>query len=612
MRSRRRTPAPSRTPFCLLASVATTLGLLGGCVDESTTPFIPLPDGGTNDAGADATTDARAATDAGPPADAASDAYQGPTGRIEGTVLDFATLEIGVLAGATIATTVGTTTVTTTSDEDGRFALENVPAGVALVRITQATNTALESGAFSSEELPVVVRADATSQLFPRLHRGCQIVSDLVEGSEDKLYLEGICGDRPDSFLSIAYPADAFVADDGSTFTGKLRTEVVPIAFPSSGQRGVTPTSATDLSWSVGLPGTSVGLTKAGSPVGIEGLGGVEIRFVNESSGAAVALAAGKKVTLEIERYREANEGETWSAWHFDTARGIWVDTTTGTLGEAVAAGSDQIFSVVTVDIDSAGWWLAAKPVAATTCLRGAVKAPDGTVVAGADIRALGLFDLVASNAVADKTGAFCVDVKASPVAGGDAGDVTPTVELRGLSSAAAGVRFAGALQAAAGSTAASCSVDATACRDVGVVTLTPATLACVRSTVKMRVPDDAGEATETPLLETLPVHAQVGELLTGPQVRVGMTGSAYVGTLKPATGGAFCMPLPPASSYVVGGKTSPHCDAALFFTGSFSIEGVNALSTAGPGVGGACSAAAGDQDGGCATVPTVIVGCSD
>lgn len=243
----------------------------------------------------------------------------GGSGRIAGTVLAPNGDGLDVVPGARLAVAGGPSTV---ADGFGRFVLEDVPAGEAVVLRVEGPATGTGER-FGTTELRVGVEPDRTALATPYLLRACRALVDASTGGAAAVDRCAGAGG-----VSVTFPASAFATADGRPFDGRVRVEMTAVAPDGPGDVA-------------GLPPD--GLGAAGPPI----WGGAEVRLFDADGGEPLALAEGVEATLRFELPAlpdDVDADDLVLEW-YDPDAGAWTDAG----GGAVVAEGERRFFEATV-----------------------------------------------------------------------------------------------------------------------------------------------------------------------------------------------------------------------------------------------------------------------
>jgi hypothetical protein len=482
------------------------------------------------------------AQDSGPGTDTgALDAAQ-PEGSINGVVIDYTQANgRGVVPGATVAVTYPSNPSlaappSVTSDANGLFTIPSVAAGVPLeIGVTKETDLT-NAIAYSSSLLVATVDAAQALSVFPVIHEGCfQIAAVLDAGPQGVNLQNAMCpvsDDGPPSgaYAAITFGPTSFVDPQGIPWTGNIRVEMIPLAYPSND-------GPPDLSWALGLPTG----TTAATPAGL--LGAVEYRVYTwdpgqTDDGELLSLstsASASPVSIAVPVYT-APTATTPLAYSFDPTTGAW-SSESATPGEVQMSVGGVQYEMV--QVPHLTWWAVANGPTPSTCVTGTLQGATGNVF----VRVAGGNYLGSAAAVTDTQGTFCVDVNAATDGGASqieiyAGAIEGAVPY--------GVLSPYAVTSAGGGTCAS----GVGCEALGGIALSPI-LTCVSGVVGINGgPPDASPPSPLNAFETFDDVDYAAS--------AGIHSTAYVGQVAVGAGGAVCALAVPNGSIVLSENPQP------------------------------------------------------
>ena len=465
------------------------------------------------------------AQDSGPGTDTGALDGAQPFGSINGVVIDYTQANgRGVVPGATVAVTYPSNPSlaappSVTSDANGLFTIPSVAAGVPLeIGVTKETD--LTNGiAYSSSLLVATVDAGQTLSVFPVVHEGCfQIAAVLDAGAQGVTLQSATCpvgddGPRTGAYAAMTFGPTSFVDPQGIPWTGNIRVEMIPLAYPSND-------GPLDLSWALGLPTG----TTAATPAGL--LGAVEYRVYTSDPGqtddgellSLSTSASASSVSIAVPVYT-APTATTPLAYSFNPTTGAWSaeSVTPGAVLTSVGGVQYEM-----VQVPHLTWWAVANGPTASTCVTGTLQGTTGNVF----VRVAGGNYLGSAAAVTDTQGTFCVDVNAAT----DGGAASQIEIYAGAIEGAVpyGVLSPYAVTSAGGGTCAS----GVGCEALGGIALSPI-LSCLSGTLG----GGSNDAAVPSPLNVVEIFSDV----TSASTQAGIQLRSYLGQVTPGTNGAFC-----------------------------------------------------------------------
>ena len=287
--------------------------------------------------------------------------YGSITGVVEGGAKS-------LMSGATI--TVGT--LTTTSNEQGYFALSNVPIGDRVVHI-------VNDGYLSVHRVVAVqegVNVHMTNIYLTTVES--QVVSADTGGTAA----------TGDGNGSVVFGANAFEDASGNAYTGDVTVELVAM-LPSDEEFYDT------------FPGEFSGVREDGTTTQFVSFGFMGVNLFNADKSAPIQLADGQTAALSLTVGAEFAKSApaTIPMWWFDETAGVWREE-----GEAVLNGD-----AYEADVSHFTTWNWDLPISDVCTIEGTVVNNEGDPVANARVIAAGVENALMDDDWTDAEGHFSV-----------------------------------------------------------------------------------------------------------------------------------------------------------------------------------------------------------
>lgn len=317
-------------------------------------------------------------------------------GSVEGWVLLHA--DSSPIAGAVVTAPGGTSA---TSDADGHFRMEGIPAGErVLISVSRATDSS--ENPYSSTQVAVEIPVGQTSFVYPRLLTGCSAFVDVSVAAGGVAEPNEHCTSQGGR-ASIEITASGLQREDGSTFSGTARVDIIPMPIPEG-------SDGPDLSAWNAFPGDMQAVRVDDSPAELQSYGAAEIRVLDADSGEELQIADGQTARLRLQVYTQPETLAPVTAWWFDESRGLWVEE---------GAGAFYVEDGVTyydVEVEHLTWWNCDEPLRNKTCIWGNVVADGDRPFPRIQVSADGVDYAGTSRGYTDSTGRFCVNVRPESV----------------------------------------------------------------------------------------------------------------------------------------------------------------------------------------------------
>ena len=434
------------------------------------------------------------------------------------------------------------------------------------MQVTKSTDNArffegnqLVGVSYGMTELAVEVVANETTHVYPRLVEGCvNAISSSTVGPTRFGVAGGLCSGAPraGALASVTFDPSRLGYVDAGPYVGTFHLELIPSVI----ERGLVGAGVLPAgSWFLGMPGDLSAQRSGGLQTEIQELGAVEIRLLDEASGAPLVLLPGNGAVVQFDTTREGGSGEVVGLFAFDPPSGQWLEFDGG------LAFADAGTTIATATVGQFGApLLVGAPLGPTSCVQGSVTV-GGAVVPGVTVMAYGTDHAAAYSARADDQGNFCLDVRAQSA-----------IELD-VVAALGGAPYHGIAPATSG-TGSACSLGL-GCTNVGTLDLTLEDTVCATGRLfgpgsmpnpdggaPVPAPDNAPE----PFYADVPVDAEDQSVGRYPRI--------YRGNLQPNSDATFCVAALgwPTYQYTVG-----YDPGYLLYLGIDGGEPASACSTA-------------------------------
>jgi hypothetical protein len=295
------------------------------------------------------------------------------------------------LAGVTVSAAGTTSAATTTTGSNGRYTLQGVNPGSAVV-------LKFSLSGYAPGYRSVNVAADATAAASARL-------SPVLSTQSIAAASGGTVG-ASGGVAQVALPANGLVNKaTGAAASGQVTVEITAI------------NPATD---AANMPGGYAARGSDGSAQTIESFGALSVNL-SDAAGNRLDLAAGQTATVRIPLgTRSSTPPATVPLYYFDETAGLWVQQGSAALG---GTAPNQYYEGT---VSHFTYWNADRP-AETIFVHGCVKLANGSLSVGAQVNTDGVDYSGASAAVTDGNGNFVVAIRKGGVADLWAEDATGT-----------------------------------------------------------------------------------------------------------------------------------------------------------------------------------------
>ncbi len=288
----------------------------------------------------------------------------GATGTISGVVSD---INGAALDGVDVWIGSGTPVQT---NEQGFFVMSSVTAGNVVVAFA------------ATDYIPtyrnVTVLANQTTHL-PEV-----ALMDLQSGTVD-----GAAGGTLDAGVGeVTFPANAFVNENGTPYTGEVNVEMAAMQPQMDG-------------FFAAFPGEFEGVRENGDVVPFVSFGIMDVNLMNADKSAPVRLAPGVTagLTMDVAPTQKASAPATIPMWYYDPDTGTWIED-----GEATLEGNTYV-----TEVDHFTTWNWDMPLEDICQIQGTVEDLDGNPVADARVFSRGLQSGIMDEAYTNAAGAFSV-----------------------------------------------------------------------------------------------------------------------------------------------------------------------------------------------------------
>jgi hypothetical protein len=207
---------------------------------------------------------------------------------------------------------------------------------------------------------------------------------NVVQGTVD-----GAAGGSVDAGVSdVTFPANAFVNENGTPYTGEVHVEMAAMQPQTAG-------------FFAAFPGEFEGLRDDGTTVPFVSFGIADVNLLNADKSAPVRLADGvtAELTMDVAPTQKASAPATIPMWYFDPATGRWIEDGTATLDG----------NLYVADVEHFTTWNWDMPVESICQIQGVVEDAEGNPVLDARVFSQGVQSGIMDEAYTSATGAFSV-----------------------------------------------------------------------------------------------------------------------------------------------------------------------------------------------------------
>ena len=296
---------------------------------------------------------------------------------LTGVVLDAYAQPLGE-----VQVSIASSTLTTQSDVNGHFRIEDIPA-------TDQAVVSFRKDLYARSSTPVKLIAGTENTLLQRM-----AVIDHVftfESTDGHLL-------TTDDSLSLELPSNNIVDASGSPYEGAVVAEVTVFDLVSDMDNGNELFAA---------PGDFSAVNSNGEAKTLESFGMIQVNLTTPSGTDLQLGDAPSQIRLPVQSLGEPPVvGDEIIAWSYDEVSGKWIEEALGTVldddGTLIWEFSAPHFST----------WNCDRPISTHGCLTGSVTDSQGTPRGGATVRAVGITYISTTTARTEQDGSFCLEVK--------------------------------------------------------------------------------------------------------------------------------------------------------------------------------------------------------
>lgn len=294
------------------------------------------------------------------------------------------------LEAVTVRTSTG---LSTTSDTNGRFVLDNLqPATGVLITF--------EKAGYAETQTPIDV-LDGVENTLLQTMATVDFTGTFAAG-------EGLTFTIEEDGPQVTLPAGGFVDASGAAYSGTVHVEATfyDIRSPMGSDGTVY-----DGSEIFAVPGDFTAIDAAGADQRLESFGMFQVNL-SDDAGNELNLASGSTAPVIMPMwFGEGADapavGSTIPAWSYDETSGKWVEEGVGTVVDLGDGRYGWQFSAPHFST-----WNCDQPLPTHGCVTGRVTNSQGTPRAGATVRAVGISYTSTTTARTDQNGNFCLEVK--------------------------------------------------------------------------------------------------------------------------------------------------------------------------------------------------------
>jgi len=272
--------------------------------------------------------------------------------------------------------------VATTSDNSGRFELENlIPSARAIVTFRKE--------AYARTSVPIELRENVENTIIQRM----AVIDHVFTFDSTAGYTFG--NEEP---LKLEFPSNNVIDEQGEVYNGSVVVEVTVFDLVSTTDNG---------NEVLATPGDFTAVDSVGEEKTLESYGMVQVNMTTPS-GADLQLGSQVSVIrLPVQNLGAPPVvGDEISAWSYNETLGKWEEEAVGTVtefeGTLVWEFSAPHFST----------WNCDRPISTHGCLTGRVTDSQGSPRGGATVRAVGITYISTTTSRTGQDGSFCLEVK--------------------------------------------------------------------------------------------------------------------------------------------------------------------------------------------------------
>jgi len=281
-----------------------------------------------------------------------------------------------------VQVTLVNSTLSTQSDVNGHFRIENIPP-------TDQAVVSFRKDLYARSSTPVKLIAGVENTLLQRM-----AVIDHV------FTFESTAGHllTTDDSLSLELPSNNIVDASGSPYEGAVVAEVTVFDLVSDMDNGNELFAA---------PGDFSAVDNAGEAKTLESFGMIQVNLTTPSGTDLQLGETPSVIRLPVQSLGDPpSVGDQIIAWSYDEVSGKWIEEALGTVldddGTLIWEFSAPHFST----------WNCDRPISTHGCLTGSVTDSQGTPRGGATVRAVGITYISTTTARTGQDGSFCLEVK--------------------------------------------------------------------------------------------------------------------------------------------------------------------------------------------------------
>ena len=270
----------------------------------------------------------------------------------------------------------------TTSDNSGRFELENLtPSTRAIVTFRKE--------AYARTSIPIELQENVENTIIQRM----AVIDHVFTFDSTDGYTFG--DEEP---LKLEFPSNNVVDEQGEAYNGSVVVEVTVFDLVSDTDNG---------NEVLATPGDFTAVDSVGEEKTLESYGMVQVNMTTPSGADLQLGSQASVIRLPVQNLGAPPVvGDEISAWSYNEALGKWEEEAVGTVlefdGQLVWEFTAPHFST----------WNCDRPISTHGCLTGTVTDSAGSPRGGATVRAVGITYISTTTARTAQDGTFCLEVK--------------------------------------------------------------------------------------------------------------------------------------------------------------------------------------------------------
>jgi len=274
------------------------------------------------------------------------------------------------------------TEIATTSDNGGRFKLENLTP-------SERSMIIFRKEAYARTSIPVELREDVENTIIQRM----AVVDHVFSFESTEGYTFG--DEEP---LKLEFPSDNVVDGQGEAYNGAVVVEVTVFDLVSDTDNG---------NEVLATPGDFTAVSNTGEEKTLESYGMVQVNMTTPSGEDLQLGSQASVIRLPVQNLGAPPVvGDEISAWSYNETLGKWEEEAVGTVAEF----NGQLVWEFTAPHFST--WNCDRPISTHGCLTGTVTDSAGSPRGGATVRAVGITYISTTTARTAQDGTFCLEVK--------------------------------------------------------------------------------------------------------------------------------------------------------------------------------------------------------